>query len=367
MTRNIKWNRIIIAVAILLLLIGSVTAVVVAQSGGETETFNSKKSESGETITYEVSAEPGSGELNKGDVISITVTEVTTEYRNSEDHTLVTKKDITEEVSAEEVSIEYNEDLFTAEGTTLTYIAETTESSTGEVKVSYKDTSISAAYDCLATVEEVQTATEEETTSDSISASTTVGSTSTAIDILINKTHPLSSSYVPPDLVNVLDYGLPCTHGADSSVNDLRLPAAEALKSMFDAASAQGYTLYCASGYRSYALQESIFESNVSTYGEDYANTFSARPGQSEHQTGLAMDITSESAGFALSSSFGSTAEGIWVAQNAHKYGFIIRYPAGAESITGYQYEPWHLRYLGVDLATAVYNSGLTYEEYLGF
>jgi D-alanyl-D-alanine carboxypeptidase len=365
MTRNIKWNRIIIAVAILLLLIGSVTAVVVAQSSGETETINSKKSESGETITYEVSAEPGSGELNKGDVINITVTEVTTEYRNSEDHTLVTRKDITEEVPAEEISIEYNEDLFTAEGTTLTYNAETTENSIGEVNVSYKDTSIDTAYDCLATVEEVQTATEN--TSDSTVASTNVGSTSTAIDILINKTHPLSSSYVPPDMVNVLDYGLPCTHGADSSVNDLRLPAAEALKSLFDAANAQGYTLYCASGYRSYALQESIFEGNVSTYGEDYANTFSARPGQSEHQTGLAMDITSESAGFALSSSFGSTAEGIWVAQNAHKYGYIIRYPEGAESITGYQYEPWHLRYLGVDLATAVYNSGLTYEEYLGY
>src|SRR5699024_2575641 len=98
--------------------------------------------------------------------------------------------------------------------------------------------------------------------------------------------------------------------------------------------------------------------------GIEAANRYSAKPGQSEHQTGLVMDITSESVNFDLSEDFGKTPEGEWVANNAHLFGFIIRYPEGKEDITGYIYEPWHLRYLSPDVATAVFESELTYEEF---
>jgi LAS superfamily LD-carboxypeptidase LdcB len=98
----------------------------------------------------------------------------------------------------------------------------------------------------------------------------------------------------------------------------------------------------------------------VNAYGQSTADTFSARPGHSEHQTGLAIDVNS------IDDSFAATPESAWLASNAHRYGFIIRYPKGKEHITGYKYESWHIRYLGVDTATAVYNSGLTLEEYLG-
>lgn len=122
----------------------------------------------------------------------------------------------------------------------------------------------------------------------------------------------------------------------------------------------KGYSIDILSGYRSYAYQEELYNNYVKKYGQKKADTFSAQPGKSEHQTGLALDVGK------LDTSFGTTEEGKWLAKNAHKYGFIIRYPKGKESITGYEYEPWHIRYLGKDLATKVYKSGLTLEEYFG-
>ena len=111
-----------------------------------------------------------------------------------------------------------------------------------------------------------------------------------------------------------------------------------------------------------------VIERNVKKHDSvEKANRTSAKAGQSEHQTGLAMDITLKSLNYELTTSFGNTAEGKWVEKNAHNYGFIIRYPEGKEDITGYSYEPWHIRSVGVDLATKIYNSGLTYEEYLGY
>src|SRR5699024_10169903 len=120
------------------------------------------------------------------------------------------------------------------------------------------------------------------------------------------------------------------------------------------------------SGYRSYERQDAIFASNAEKHGEDHANTYSARPGESEHQTGLVMDVTSRAIGFSLEIEFENTAEGQWVQENAHDYGFIIRYPDGKDSITQYQYEPWHLRYVGVSAATAIKNDDTTLEQYLG-
>lgn len=113
------------------------------------------------------------------------------------------------------------------------------------------------------------------------------------------------------------------------------------------------------SAYRSYYSQESIFKEWCDIYGFEKASTISSQAGHSEHQTGLTMDLDS------LSQSYGDTAEGIWLAENCWKYGFIIRYPKGKAEITGYAYEPWHVRYLGKSTAKLVYNSGLTLEEFL--
>ena len=114
------------------------------------------------------------------------------------------------------------------------------------------------------------------------------------------------------------------------------------------------------SGYRSYATQEGLYNSYVAKDGEAVANTYSAKPGFSEHQTGLAFDIGS------VSRAFEGTAEAKWIEENAHLYGFIVRYPKGKTDITGYIYEPWHVRYLGKEVASKVKQSGLTLEEYLG-
>ncbi len=135
-------------------------------------------------------------------------------------------------------------------------------------------------------------------------------------------------------------------------------------KAQFDALSAaaakEGLNIYLSSGFRSYDYQSRIYNNYVNLYGQEKADTFSARPGHSEHQTGLAIDVNT------ITDSFADTPEAAWLAAHAHEYGFIIRYPKGKEQITGYKYEPWHIRYLGVETATAVYESGLTLEEYLG-
>ncbi|WKY47208.1 M15 family metallopeptidase [Eubacteriaceae bacterium ES3] len=179
-----------------------------------------------------------------------------------------------------------------------------------------------------------------------------------SITQVANKQYALSSSYIPDDLT-WLD--LPATRDTQ-----MRAEAAAALTELFNAAQNQGITLYCCSGYRSYETQADLYQWNVDTYGQAEADLVSAKPGTSEHQLGLAMDVTSESVGFDLLESFGQTEEGQFVKANAYKYGFIIRYPQGKTGITGYSYEPWHLRYVGVDVATDIYNSGLTMEEYYG-
>lgn len=121
-----------------------------------------------------------------------------------------------------------------------------------------------------------------------------------------------------------------------------------------------GYNMTIVSGYRSYEKQKNTFNNWCAIDGYDKAVTYSAKPGHSEHQTGLAIDVTS------IVTSYGDTAEGKWLAQNCHKYGFIIRYPKGKTDITGYIYEPWHIRYVGVEVAKLIHDSGLTLEEFLG-
>jgi D-alanyl-D-alanine carboxypeptidase len=209
------------------------------------------------------------------------------------------------------------------------------------------------------TEEDTQTATQSqstETVTGDLGASGNFESGS--ITQVANKQYSLSSSYVPDDLV-WLD--LPSTRDTQ-----MRSEAAAALTELFNAADSAGIELYCCSGYRSYETQSELYQWNVDTYGQTEADLVSAKPGTSEHQLGLAMDVTSESVGFDLLESFGQTEEGQYIADHAHEYGFIIRYPQGKTAITGYSYEPWHLRYLGVDVATDIYNSGKTMEEYYG-
>ncbi|MCC5894758.1 MAG: M15 family metallopeptidase [Alkalibacterium sp.] len=182
-----------------------------------------------------------------------------------------------------------------------------------------------------------------------------------SIKALVNKQYGLPEDYAPDDLVTV---DVP-TVLENPEVRQLREEAADALKEMFDAAQEDELYLHARSGYRSYQTQVQLYNSYVSNHGEEAANRYSAQPGHSEHQTGLGMDVTSESANLQLTEAFGDTPEGKWVEDHAHEFGFIIRYPQGKEEITGYQYEPWHLRYLGEELAAEVYESGLTYEEYL--
>lgn len=181
-----------------------------------------------------------------------------------------------------------------------------------------------------------------------------------ALDVLVNKQRYLPSDYIPKDLVTV---DVP-TCLDNPEVNQLRKPAADALKKLFDGAKKDGYTLTARSGYRSYQTQNALHKAVENSHGKEYADKYSAIPGQSEHQTGLAMDITSPTVNYQLTGDFGDTPEGKWVKDNAYRYGFVIRYPYGKENIVGYEYEPWHLRYFGIELATEIYQSGLTVEEY---
>lgn len=182
-------------------------------------------------------------------------------------------------------------------------------------------------------------------------------------EVLVNRKRSMPEDYVPSDLVSFTD--VPTCLG-DPEVNQMRKDACAALTELFDAAKTEtGIQLYARSGYRSYSTQIALYNRYVQNHGQAEADTFSAKPGQSEHQTGLTVDITSASMNMELDEPFGDTDEGKWVAENAYKYGFIIRYPKGKDDITGYMYEPWHLRYLGKELAKEVFDSGLTFDEFM--
>lgn len=179
---------------------------------------------------------------------------------------------------------------------------------------------------------------------------------------LVNKYNYLPSTYSPHDLVRP---------NVEFSFTDLKLEkaymrkeASKALEQMFRNAKSSGIELCAVSGYRAYSRQKNLFDAEVNHVGEVKAEQAVAIPGTSEHQTGLAMDITGKSTGLHLTAGFANTKEGKWLAQNAHRFGFILRYPKGKEGITHYEYEPWHFRYVGVKAATAIYKNNWTLEEY---
>ena len=182
--------------------------------------------------------------------------------------------------------------------------------------------------------------------------------------VLVNKEFSLPDGYTPEDLVrpNVLfSFG-----DQDIEKSYMRQDAATALETMFAEAKKQGIHLFAVSGYRSFDRQTQVYSAEVNKFGEEKAALAVAIPGTSEHQTGLSMDLSSQSAKFELSEQFGETVEGKWIAANAHLYGFILRYPKGKEGITGYKYEPWHFRYVGKEAATIIYEKGWTLEEFFG-
>lgn len=182
-----------------------------------------------------------------------------------------------------------------------------------------------------------------------------------AMTVIVNKQRSLPEGYEPSDLV---EPNVPFSFEGPHEKRHMRKEGAEALEKLFAGAKADGIELRAVSGYRSYKRQVSIYNNNVKTKGEEYASRVSAVPGRSEHQTGLAIDVSSPSVGNVLEEVFGSSKEGKWLDEHAAEYGFIIRYPQGEEDKTGYVYEPWHIRYVGADLAPDVVKSGLTLEEY---
>lgn len=179
--------------------------------------------------------------------------------------------------------------------------------------------------------------------------------------VLVNKERYLDSDYKPNDLV-VPDVRF--SFDGEHEKKHMRKEAAEALERLFGQAQEEGIYIFALSGYRSYNTQKWLFENKANKVGEEAANKLVARPGESEHQTGLAMDITSQSVQFDLKEEFSETEEGRWVRDNAHKFGFIIRFTKDKEHVTGYNYEPWHLRYVGKKAAGEIYNKGIVLEEY---
>lgn len=200
---------------------------------------------------------------------------------------------------------------------------------------------------------EAETTTEETTIEEeSALIGTVVGYTSKGYVI----TEKDGITYVDGVLVANKTYSLPENYNPGGLLSECEA----AFNKMQSVCASEGLTIWNASGFRSYSLQESLYNRYCDRDGKEAADRYSARPGHSEHQSGLAIDLNE------ITSAFADTKEGKWIAENCYKYGFILRYPKEKEAQTGYMYEPWHIRYVGVDTATAIYNSGLCLEEYFG-
>ncbi|MFX3674914.1 MAG: D-alanyl-D-alanine carboxypeptidase family protein [Paenisporosarcina sp.] len=176
-----------------------------------------------------------------------------------------------------------------------------------------------------------------------------------------NKELPSTPTYIQGILVANKHFPLPSTYAPGESKE-----AREAFNKLASAARLEGFELVAFSTYRSYDYQKTLYEKYVEKDGQEAADRYSARPGYSEHQSGLAFDIGEKNfeQHFA-SSTFGSTPAGMWIADHAHEYGFILRYPLGKEKITGYMHESWHFRFVGVGPAQDMYSNNKTLEEYL--
>lgn len=169
------------------------------------------------------------------------------------------------------------------------------------------------------------------------------------LHVLVNKYHGLSEDYEPSDLISV------------GNNQRMKREAGEQLIKMLKDINDSGLYLQAQSGYRSISFQSDLYNGYVKKDGVQKTDTYSARPGHSEHHTGLAIDVSQDGT---LDKSFENTSQFRWLKENAHKYGFILRYPKDKIYMTGYDYEPWHYRYVGVEEATLIHTEGITYEEY---
>lgn len=182
-----------------------------------------------------------------------------------------------------------------------------------------------------------------------------------SIAAVVNKKYYMPVDYIPKDLVFP---SVPFLFNEKIEKRKMRSEAAKGLERLFAAAKKDGISLSGVSAYRSYATQKVLFNNYVKRDGFEKARTYSAIPGTSEHQTGLAIDVSGSTGKCAATFCFANSKEANWLSKHSADYGFIIRYPKGKESITGYKYEPWHLRYVG-NISKPIKNRGLTLEEYL--
>ena len=206
----------------------------------------------------------------------------------------------------------------------------------------------------------IEDKSEEESKEEVVEESNEVSEVNNELLMLVNKQNLIDSNYVPEDLVlsdiEFLSY---------IETRYLRKETAEAAKAMFDAALQDGITLLGASGYRSYDVQVSLFNGRAAELGEEEASKYTAPPGASEHQTGLALDILGADYQY-MDDDFDTSESFNWLINNCYKYGFILRFLKGKEDITGYGYEPWHYRYIGnAEIAEEIMKNNLTLEEYL--
>ncbi|WP_291651137.1 M15 family metallopeptidase [Clostridium sp.] len=176
--------------------------------------------------------------------------------------------------------------------------------------------------------------------------------------LLVNKDHGLSKNYKPKNLT-IPD--IPFTDIVNNEEKHVAGIIVKPLENLVRKAKDDGIILLGNSGYRSYKSQKNTFNDRVKSQGIENAEAYVAKPGFSEHQTGLCIDITNEE-NYLIQ----GTKEGDWLAENSYRFGFIIRYPLGKEDITGIEYEPWHIRYVGEEAAKYIYENGITLEEYLG-
>ena len=182
---------------------------------------------------------------------------------------------------------------------------------------------------------------------------------------VVNKSHFLTDIHYRP--ANLQQVSVPSRADKSTDERSLRADILPHIEALFGAAQTEGIQLLIGSGFRGYDLQMTYYTNYVKNYGQAAADTFSAKPGSSEHQTGLAMDLATADMTCYLEECFAEATAGRWLAAHAHKYGFVLRYPKDKESITGFRYEPWHFRYVGPALAEALHTSGLTLDEALSY
>lgn len=210
----------------------------------------------------------------------------------------------------------------------------------------------------VSTSNETSTVEEKYTENEVVSNNNTLANKISKSDILIvNKENSLDEEYMPYDLV------IPNIK-ADKEVK-VRKEVAQKLEELFADAKKDGINLVAISGFRTYDYQDYLYKNSVQTNGKNHAIQYVAKAGYSEHQTGLALDLLCKEY-MTLDEGFEKTDAFKWLESNMSKYGFILRYLKDKEDVTGYNYEPWHIRYVGVDIATEIYSKGITLEEYIG-